>query len=671
MMTVALLSVIVVPPLFLYAIPGAIEYWWDKAALAILYLLLLCLTFVKRVSPSFYHLAYFYTGVLYTLVTIVNFSINNFRVSYFLALILIIFTLGVTIKKRSNAIIYVIISVTSSVLAVAIIHDGTEKVQMISWLLVFGAMTYFLLVSKSDVLKNLKARREILRTVVSKTEEAILITDMKGFVIDFNPRAVELFGYSEKELEVVDFNTFRQEEISDEETEEGIELLRQDKFWKDEVPLKRKDGSEFIGFVSITLVNFNDVEYLVIRIMDITKNKMAEQELIKAKEEAEMATKAKSLFLASMSHEIRTPMNGVIGMSDMLMRSNLDDEQLVQVRTIKRSGENLMVILNDILDFSKIESGKMLIEAHEFDLREALDELHGLFSHQAQEKGIDLKFEVDEKIPNRISADSNRLRQVILNLLSNSIKFTENGVVNLKVKKHNGSNGQCQLFFEVSDTGIGIPHEKRAHLFDAFTQVDSSTTRKYGGTGLGLSISKRLVELMGGKIEVKSRLGEGSTFTFDIKCKVVQDLNVEEEKEVVSKTFNREKMKGLKVLVAEDNKVNQQVIRMMLESVDVDVTIVETGLEAISATKEKDFDLIFMDVQMPEMDGLEATEAILGEVDPNAYIVAMTANVLSEDRDRCLEAGMVGFLGKPVLNDTLLKRLDEFVSRKSKYQKAS
>jgi PAS domain S-box-containing protein len=672
MMTAGLLSVVLVPPLFAYALPNSVEFWWDKVALAFIYLVLIGLTFVRHVSPHFHHLAYFYAGLLYTLVTIFNFSINNFRVSYFLALMLIIFTLGVTIKRRTNGVFYILFAIATSVTSVAIFNDGTEKLQMITWLLVFGAMTYFLLISKSDVVQNLKARRELLRTVVSKTEEVILITDMKGFIMDFNPRAMELLGYSEDELDHLDFNTFRQEELSNEETKDGIELVRQDKFWKDEVQLKRKDGSRFIGFVSITLVHFHDHERLVFRIMDITEKKRAEKELIEAKEEAEMATKAKSMFLASMSHEIRTPMNGIIGMSDMLMRTELDENQLLQVRTIKKSGENLMVILNDVLDISKVESGKMMIESHDFDFREVMEELYGLFEYQVKGKSVDLKFEIDDNIPSRISADSNRLRQVILNLLSNAVKFSnKGGQVILKVKKHDVSEEYCQLFFQISDTGIGIPADKKATLFEAFTQVDSSTTRKYGGTGLGLSISKRLVELMGGKIEVESRLGEGSTFSFDIRCRYAQEKLPVDKKESLASQFNKEGMKDLNVLVAEDNAVNQQVIRMMLENVGVQVTLVETGAEALEAVKSERFDIIFMDVQMPEMDGLEATELILNEVDKNAYIVAMTANVLSEDRDKCLEAGMVEFLGKPVLNDTLIQKLDSFLKNRAGLQKAS
>lgn len=510
------------------------------------------------------------------------------------------------------------------------------------------------------------------QTVIDTIPNAIFYRDPTGRHLGCNNAFVELVGLPREQIigrTLMDLGAdtalLDTAAITDRELIEG--RVRQQRF---DLTFNHPDGREIQ--VVIHKASFRNAEGRVVGIVgamtDISDRVAFERELQRAKDAAEAASRTKSEFLAVISHEIRTPMNGVLGMVNLLRGTELDPQQRDFVATIHSSGEALLTILNDILEFSRLDSGRVTVEAEPFDLAKALDDVVALMGPSAQEKGITLTLAMPGDFDSHLVGDVARLRQVLLNLVGNAVKFTEQGGVTVSVRDcetpnsgqdgKSGQDGRRMVCFEIADTGVGIPDNARDRLFQSFSQADSSISRRFGGTGLGLAISKRLVELMGGEIGVDSTLGHGSRFWFTLPLTAAMAPCAAISAEVAANTPTPA-FRPLDILLAEDNMVNQKVATILLEKAGHRVTAVTNGRYAVEAVAARRFDVVLMDVHMPEMDGFEATRHIRALAGPVAKIpiIAMTANVLAGDEEKCLAGGMNDYVGKPFKPADLMAKL--------------
>lgn len=523
---------------------------------------------------------------------------------------------------------------------------------------------------------NLTPLREVerrLRDVADAAGEYIWEVDSEGHYTFLSDRVVDVLGYPLEKLIGQHPLSFVPPGEVESVRETSQSLVREKKSFRDfEYRMIRGDGKIiWLSINGVPVINqFGQVTGYRGAGLDVTAKKNAEQELIREKEAAQAADRAKSEFLAVMSHEIRTPLNSVLGFADLLTETELNSVQKEQVDMIRRSGDALLVLLNDILDFSRIESGKMPIQPSSVAIRSCLGDVVDLYGATAQAKGLEMRIQVDDSVPPALCTDPGRLRQILLNLIGNAVKFTPAGeiVVSAKKGEKDPQDGRFPLLVEVSDTGIGIPPDRVARLFKPFSQADSSTTRRFGGTGLGLAICKRLAELLGGDVSLVKSSPSGSVFSLELPLVTVPVLSDPENSQNLlapasNGTTGRE---NWRTLVVEDNAVNRMLAQRMLLSLGFESDSTENGLLSVEANEKHPYDIIFMDLQMPVMDGVAAAEKIRAfEKDhpdsPPAYIVALTADAMSGDRQRCLNAGMNDYLSKPIRRPELATALEKAV----------
>ena len=515
--------------------------------------------------------------------------------------------------------------------------------------------------------KNTEQRLELFKHLIDQANDAVLVIDAgNARLIETNDSACADLGYTRAELLSLSMPDIAMKIPNMASWTMHVQCFRRTGPMTSEDLYRRKDGSVLPVEISLKYVQRGEQGYVVAGVRDITARKEAEEALRYAKDAAEQASRLKSQFLSTVSHEIRTPLNGIIGFAEGIASAETVDAARDLSRTILAESDILLELINTLLDHAKIEAGRLEIESQPFAPRRALEGIVSSCHARARDKDLALEVSVAADVPEWVMGDAFRLRQVLLNLAGNAIKFTEAGSVTVVVETVEGDEADIVLRFSVTDTGIGIAPDRQAAIFDSFTQADDSTTRKYGGTGLGTTISRELVTLMGGRIELESELDKGSTFWFTLPTTVCTTEAVAEI-ERAEAARSAEDVVGadcppMSILVAEDYPTNQQVIRMHLEAAGHAVTIAANGREAVDLCRSRRFDLVFMDLQMPEMDGLEATRRIRREnreyVD--VPIIGLTANAEPQARRACIKAGMKDVVTKPVRSSTLRRTIADW-----------
>ena len=577
--------------------------------------------------------------------------------------------------------------------------EANTKIGFISnWLTIFGLIlallfSYYIY---RDIIEA-KSFRKKLRLTNRKTEklaaqyslslieaslDPLVTISSKGKITGMNEATVNITGLTREKLIGTDFfDYFTNRQMAH---DVYTEIFAKGFVIDSPLTIRHKDGK-------LTDVLFNGSVYkddgdnilgVVVVARDITDQKLFENALIEAKRKAEKATKKaeestklKESFLANMSHEIRTPMNAIIGFSDVLYKRKLGVKEKEFVTIIKTAGENLLTIINDILDISKIEAGMMVFEKNDFSVQEIFKSLNVMLLRRAQEKNLELVFSCEEDVPDVLLGDQTRLSQIIINLVGNAIKFTNTGSVRVLAKIRQVVGENILVEFSITDTGIGIPKDKLATIFERFQQAESHTTRKYGGTGLGLSIAKQLIELQGGTLSVKSELNIGSVFTFYIPYN--KSTQTKKPVEIIEKNYNMKDLGKLKILLAEDNQMNVMLISSLFSENNLKLQVAENGKVCIQFLKENDgstalanrFDIILMDMEMPEMNGYETVSIIRNELKNNIPIIAMTANAMAGEKEKCLDLGMNDYISKPIDATLLFEKIHDLTHNSYYHEK--
>jgi len=525
--------------------------------------------------------------------------------------------------------------------------------------------------------KHLLDSKSYLDNIIVSMVDMLMVVTPDAIIKTVNQSLLETLGYKEDELIGLPVSTI----LANEKDEEIIyndevlqQLMKRDSSKDIELMYLSKTGFEIPVLISGSVMKNKNgkIDGIVCVAHDITIRKEIEEERLKskaseaAKKEAVKQTKYKDEFIANMSHEIRTPMNGILGMSYLLSKTDLDEEQKENLNALTTSAENLLVIINDVLDISKIQAGMMTFEQANFSINEILKNVNYTLNYKARERSNHLTYNIVEEVPEILIGDPVRLNQILLNLIGNGLKFTENGKVDVTVKAGEKKGDIQTLEFSIADNGIGIQKNKISKIFDSFSQAEQSTTRKFGGSGLGLTITNKLVQLQGGKIWVKSKINKGSTFSFTIPYKIgTTDVFIKEKmKEPNDPSVNLE---SIKILLVEDNPINQLMAKKVLSGWNCTTDTAENGKIAIEKLNASDYDVILMDLQMPKMDGYEATKHIRNKMKPSKNevpIIAMTANAGSGEADKCLSLGMNDYISKPFVPQELNSKIVNLVKDK-------
>lgn len=533
------------------------------------------------------------------------------------------------------------------------------------------ALTFLLAVLISYVMikdsslreRSLRMKQGFLDSVYNTSLDAVFIIDTNSMMItDCNYQSLQLFEAAERnELIGHQANELFKELQDEDENNLLLKVVNEnDSNWQGEMSCITVQKNEFTGYVSIVPFIYEGVKLKKLNILDITDIKQAEAALKLAKEKAEHLAEIKSKFLSNMSHELRTPLNGIIGTTNLLLQETYLPTQKQHYDILKFSSEHMLNLINDILDFSKIEAGKMELEKNPFNLSRTLSTLYRVFQHQFEAKNVTFTLEADENFDKEFIGDELRLNQVFSNLLSNALKFTPSGGKVIFQAKHLFSNSNvATICFSVQDNGIGIPTDKQEKIFDSFTQVDTATTRRSGGTGLGLAISKRIVELLGSKLKLVSFPGQGSQFYFNLEIPFNQVNNNFMNEKLVR---GLQSLKGMKVLLAEDNPVNMMVAKKFLERWDIEITEAVNGVIALDKFKQGQYDMLLIDLEMPEMDGYEVVSAVK-KINSEIPTIAFTAAVYDNMHSHLVASGFSDYIQKPFRPEDLHKKLSKYYEK--------